>query len=347
MIKVEGISVRQGKFSLLNVSFELSNNDYFMILGESGAGKSMLLKTLAGILKAREGKIFLSGKDITLLKPNERGIGLVHQTPMLFPHLSVKANLKFGMSSSYSKKQKDDKINAIAREFDIEKLLDRFPKGLSGGEQQRVSLARTLLAEPKLILLDEPLNGIDTIVADEIKVLLRQISRKGIPIIHVTHRFSEVLSLAKKVMILANGEVVQSGTVSEVFNNPESEFVARLGGVRNFFEISEVVGRKIFLKGTQLLNYGNEVLTSSNFVSVSPNDIIVSNEIVETSMINRVEGIVKDIHELISGGIEIRMTSVSGQTWYAIITLESLNSLKISIGSAVYFHFKASAIRCY
>jgi molybdate transport system ATP-binding protein len=229
LLEVSNLCVAAGKFKLQNIRFEMDREDYLIILGPTGCGKTMLLETLAGLHKPISGQLRLEDRDISLMPPESRGIGFAYQDSLLYPFLTVRENILFG-----SKAQKMDKDSRTLRRLDrltetmgITHLLQRSPRFLSGGEKQRVSLARAILTQPSLLLLDEPLSALDPPKRYAMRELLKEIHRlEGLGIIHVTHDYNEARQLGSKVLIMNAGEIVQQGKALEVFENPDSLFVS-------------------------------------------------------------------------------------------------------------------------
>ncbi len=236
MLEVRQLTRSFGDFSLRNLSFTVQKGDYFVILGLSGAGKSLLLELLAGLEMPDSGNILLNGRDITREKIQKRPVGLVFQDLAIFPHLSVKANIAYSLHRQGGKNAaRQEKLITITRDLGITHLLDRRPQTLSGGELQRVALARVLVHDPEILLLDEPLASIDVSLKAGIRSLLRQLNRMGQTIIHVTHDEEEAVSLAGKIAVIQDGAIIQQGTPGQVFSRPGSPFVARFAGHPNFF----------------------------------------------------------------------------------------------------------------
>ena len=238
MLKLDNISKSYGGFSLQDISLKINRGEYFVLLGRSGSGKSQLLEVISGLRRADSGNIVLNDIDITTQKIQTRPVGFVFQDFALFPHLSVFDNIAFPLRMlKTSREEIESKVNKIAFEINIERILDRKPEMLSGGEKQRVAVARTLVRSPKIILLDEPMASIDTPLRDDIRRLLRRINRGGITILHVTHDYKEAIRLADRVGVIHQGRIIQIGKPEEVFNNPVNRFVARFAGIQNFFKI--------------------------------------------------------------------------------------------------------------
>ena len=213
----------------LEVSFSVERGRYLVVLGRSGAGKSMLAKLIAGFEKCDEGEILLNGLDITCLPPEKRKISYLPQGNSLFPHMTVKDNLTFPLKVK-GKKVDEEKILAISKAFGIEEILNRKPKAISGGEAQRVALARAILSEPEVVILDEPLNSLDFFTKVELLQFLKNLKGK-MTFIYITHDPIEAKELADSILVMERGR-------GEFFESWE-EFMEAEGklpsAVRSFF----------------------------------------------------------------------------------------------------------------
>ena len=236
MLCLERLHIRLGGFELRGIDLELREGEYFVLLGASGSGKTVLLETLAGLHRPSGGRILLDGSDITHDGIQQRPMALVYQDQALFPHLSVQQNVGYGLERrGLERSEKKRLLLELARTTGIGDLLKRRPGSLSGGEAQRVALARALARNPRYLLLDEPLAALDCGARSGLRSLLRQLHRTGRTILHVTHDFEEALSLATRVAVLERGGIAQTGSPAEVFRQPRSQFVARFIGIRNVF----------------------------------------------------------------------------------------------------------------
>jgi ABC-type Fe3+/spermidine/putrescine transport system ATPase subunit len=237
MLELLNISKKLGEFRLNDLSLSIDKGDYFCILGRSGAGKSMILELIAGLKAPDSGKILLNGEDITYARIHDRKIGLMFQEGLVFPHLSVQQNIAYALKSRKMKSaERNIRIRKWSEALGLEKLLQRSPLGLSGGELKRVALARVLAMEPEVVLLDEPLSSLDTMLQSEMRAILRSLNAEGQTFVHVTHDFYEAVQLASRVAVIQDGCIIQRGTSQEVLRNPVNEFVKHLTGVRDFCE---------------------------------------------------------------------------------------------------------------
>ena len=346
MLNVEQINKRFGAFSVTDVSFSVRKGEYFIILGDSGAGKSLLLEMIAGLVSPDTGKIFMEGHDITQQKIQDRGIGLVFQDYAVFPHLTVRENVGYSLHGSHlSHAEKRERIHAISVKMNIAHLLDRRPSSLSGGEQQRVALARTLVQNPKILLLDEPLSSLDPKLRSEIRSLLRQLNREGQTVIHVTHDYEEAISLADTIGVVYEGRIIQTGRPEEVFSHPKSEFVAHFIGLRNFYKVTvmEEQGRVHGVINDHLaINLGKGDYSKEGFILIRNEDIILSKSAFDSSATNSFKGVVTEIVPARTG-MEISLDV--GMPVYATITEQSLRHLEIREKEEIFVSFKATAVK--
>ncbi len=237
MLRLERLHIRVGGFELRSIDLEVREGDYFVLLGASGSGKTVLLETLAGLHRPVAGRILVDGSDISRDAIQERPMALVYQDQALFPHLSVRRNVAYGLERlRLDRQEKALRLQELERTVGIGALDRRMPATLSGGEAQRVALARALARQPRYLLLDEPLSSLDCGARSGLRRLLRSLHRQGRTLLHVTHDFEEALALASRVAVLESGRIVQTGTPLEVFRHPRSQFVARFVGLRNVFQ---------------------------------------------------------------------------------------------------------------
>jgi sulfate transport system ATP-binding protein len=219
------------------VSLEIGSGELVALLGPSGSGKTTILRMVAGLEYADEGRILFGEEDATNIPVRERGVGFVFQHYALFPHMTVGENIAFGMKVSKTKRSKgeiDSRVADLLRLVRLEGLGERFPSQISGGQRQRVALARALAVDPKVLLLDEPFGALDANVRRDLRRWLREIHDElGITTLFVTHDQEEALDLADRVVILDQGRIVQKGTPEEVCRTPNSAFVMTFLGDTN------------------------------------------------------------------------------------------------------------------
>jgi molybdopterin-binding protein len=346
MLTLDHISKSFTGFHLEDISFTVEKGDYFILLGESGAGKSVLLELIAGLIPCDRGTMMLNGTEITRTRIHHRKIGLVFQDHAIFPHLTVKENIEYALHGrKLEAGKKNEMVNAIATLMGIQELFSRKPSSLSGGEVQRVALARTLIQEPEVLLLDEPLASLDTRIKSDLRAMLREIHRNGQTILHVTHDYEEALSLGSRVAVIDHGKILQTGTPEEVFRTPKSEFVAHFVGVKNFFpaKILRENDRTFGIIGEGLkIRCEIDDAAVAGYLIIPSEDIFISKENVESSALNNFQGTVREIIPA-ARGMELKIDI--GIPMHALITRESVGTLGIVPGSAVWIHFKATAVR--
>jgi ABC-type Fe3+/spermidine/putrescine transport system ATPase subunit len=248
MLSIQNLNIRLDDFALQNVNLDINQGDYFVLLGPSGAGKTILFETIAGINIPDSGKIILDGKDITFEKIRKRNIGLVFQDGAVFPHLTAGQNISYPLKSKRLPKSNiREKVLNLAKQMDIAHLLHRKPSTLSGGELRRVAIARTLALNPACLLLDEPLSSIDSRLKDDILGLLKKLNKNGLTILHITHDYREAFYLANKIAVIDKGRIVQQGTPPEIVAKPGSKFVAGFIGIKNYFEFQHIGSNEIII----------------------------------------------------------------------------------------------------
>lgn len=213
MIEVNQLCLSAGSFLLDNVTFSVAAGQYAVLMGKTGCGKTTLVEGLCGLRPARAGQVRLLGRDVTRLKPAERGIGFVPQDRALFPGMSVWDHLAFAMVvRRWDKRVISERVGELADLLGLGRLLDRVPAGLSGGEAQRVALGRALAAQPQVLLLDEPLSALDEPTRlDMCRLLATLRERTGVTTIHVTHNLHEARQLADRLFLLRDGVLQESG----------------------------------------------------------------------------------------------------------------------------------------
>jgi molybdate/tungstate transport system ATP-binding protein len=344
MLEVTSVSKDYRGFHLRNVTFSVETGEHFIILGPSGAGKTVLIEIIAGIIEPDSGRVFLEGEDITSLPPEKRGLAYVPQNYALFPHMSVFDNIAFGLKLRHLPKGAiERKVREVAEVLGIEHILHRKPKTLSGGESQRVAIARALIVEPSLILMDEPFANLDVQTRGR---LIREMKRwrreLGFTALHVTHSFEEAVSLGDRVGVMLEGKLVQVGGVREVFSRPVSEEVARFLGFENIVEGTA--------EGNVLKTNGVEIelpieATGRVRVGLRPEDIVLSLEPLKSSARNELRGIVESVEEL--GPIVRVHIRTGGLFLRAFITRSSMMNMGIKPGAEVYVSFKASALHVF
>jgi multiple sugar transport system ATP-binding protein len=212
-----------------DVNIDIGEGEFVILVGPSGCGKTTTLRCIAGLEEPDEGSIRVGSRDLIGLKSKDRNLAFVFQSIALFPHMSVRKNIRFGldMNTDLAKEEKNRRVDEVADTLGIAEMLDRKPSALSGGQQQRVSLGRAMVMEPEAFLLDEPFSALDANLRDEMRVEVKKIQRNlNTAMVFVTHDQEEAMTLGDKIVVMNNGHVQQIGTPYEIYNDPENLFVA-------------------------------------------------------------------------------------------------------------------------
>ncbi len=235
MIRVRGLDLRIGTFALRGLSLDVAQGDYFVLLGPTGSGKTLFIECLCGLLRPDAGSIEIGGRDVTALAPRLRGIGYVPQHQGLFPHLSVADNIAFPLRARrWPRDMMRERTGPLVDLLGIGHLLGRWPAHLSGGERQKVALARALAPRPEVLLLDEPVSALDESSRERLCRELRRIHEElHVTTLHVSHSVEEALSTGNRAGVMNDGQVVQTGALTELLRRPASEFVARFFRTEN------------------------------------------------------------------------------------------------------------------
>lgn len=348
MIKIDRLCKRFDNFELSNITLEIPKGEYVVLLGDSGSGKSLLLEIIAGLRRPDSGEIFLDNMDLTDFPIRRRPFGMVFQDLALFPHLSVWENISYPLKNRRLPKEDiAQKVNDLSEKLEITHLLNRYPGGLSGGEKQRVAIARTLAIDPVCLLLDEPLTSVDAHIRKEIKAILRKINRDGQTVIHVTHDYQEALSLASRIGIMEKGTLIQFGPAIEVLNNPTSPFMASFTGIRNFIPVtlrrdSEDGQVKAWTHQNIPLIFQTEKDHGQGYLIIPEDAVFLSIQPVATSAANQLKGV---ITEIIPAHFGLEVIIDVGFSLHALLTAEGIHRLSIKSGDRVYASFKATSLR--
>lgn len=248
-LEVKNISKKyENKYAIKDVSFSLEKGKFLCLLGPSGSGKSTILHSIGGFIK-HEGEIILDGKSIKNLSPEDRDVSTVFQSFGLFPHMNVLKNVMYGLKfkeKDKSKKEKEAEAREVLRIVGLNGYEKRYPSELSGGEKQRVALARSLVVRPKILLMDEPLSALDAKLRSEMQFEIRRIQREfNITTIFVTHDQKEAFVMADEIIIINQGELVAKGAPQDIYNHPKNEFTLDFIGNKNIIKGKYIRPEKI------------------------------------------------------------------------------------------------------
>jgi len=300
MIEIKGLTYRIGVFSLKDVNITIGDREYLIILGPTGAGKTILLECIAGLHHVKQGQILVDGREITHLAPEEREIGYVPQDYVLFPFLNVKDNIIFGLKSKrLPRSEAQKRLTSLTGLMGISHLLDRDVRSLSGGEKQRVAIARALAPTPRILLLDEPLSNLDLQTSKHLRLELKHIHRDlGVSTFHVTHNQAEAEEMADRIAVLSSGIVEQVGKPQEVFFSPKNETVSQFIGALNILKCDACRNLspglvEVECNGMSIVLPHDEGPVQK--IAIFPRDIYVSDVPPPGPSVNRYKGTVTDI----------------------------------------------------
>ncbi len=345
MIKIEDLNINLKDFRLHDINLEIGKNEFFILMGPTGAGKTVLLEAIAGLVPVKSGSIHIGGKNVTRLVPEKRGVSIVYQDYSLFPHLTVRENITYGLHfHSIDKDVCDRTFDRLVENLNLSYILNRFTLNLSGGELQRVAMARALMVNPRILLLDEPLSALDPSFREEIRAGLKKLHRdSNVTFLMVTHDFAEALSLSDRAAIMNNGKIVQTGTMDEIFKRPDSSFVADFVGMKNLLT-ARFHGTKAFA-GNLEIELGEKPADNHGHIAIRPEDIVISTEKLASSMRNSFEGTITKISDY---GLYYEADITVGDiVLKSLITKSALFDLHLTEGIPVFASFKATAIHTF
>jgi len=354
MIAATGLAARAGSFRLVDISFEVPQGGYGIVIGPAGAGKTTLLEAIGGIVPITGGRVVLGGRDVTAVAPDARNVGLVYQHGYLFPHLPVEANVAYGATDVAIGRD-------LIRRFGASDLWHRDVRSLSGGERQIVALARALARRPSVLLLDEPFSALDPRRRASVRRELRAVHREtGFTVLQVTHDFAEAGLLGDVAILLDGGRLLQAGSPEDVFRHPASPYVAEFLGAENVYagELRAVDAGQVDPGDTQAAEHrafefrmvpgGFSMIAVGDAVPGPAHAVIRAEEVVvslagmESSARNAYRG---RIVEIAASGALVRVTiDVGGTPLVAALTTRSVRDLGLAAGMTVYASFKAMAV---
>ncbi len=277
VLSIDAVTKRFGRVTAVDsISLDVREKEFFALLGPSGCGKTTLLRMLAGFEKPDAGGIRIEGRDVTKLAPEHRPVNMMFQSYALFPHMSVRQNLNYGLEMErLGRSEINERVDAILAATDIAELADRRPEQLSGGQKQRLALARALVKRPKLLLLDEPLGALDKKLRERMQLELKRLQHEvGITFVIVTHDQEEALVMADRMAILKDGRILQCGTPEDIYERPADSFVANFIGVMNFID-GKVLADGSFSAPGLSLPLGSEMAGSNARLAVRPENITI------------------------------------------------------------------------
>lgn len=245
-LELQHLHKRYGDFTAVaDMHLDITQGEFISLLGPSGCGKTTTLQMIAGFVEPSRGKVILDGRDITALKPNQRGLGIVFQSYALFPHMTVAENISFGLEMrKIPRAERKRRVQDALELVHLAPFDSRYPRQLSGGQRQRVALARALVIQPPVLLLDEPLSNLDAKLREDMQLELRSIQRRlGTTTILVTHDQSEALSLSDRIVVMNQGQMIQVDAPFQTYEHPGDSFVSDFLGKTNLLD-GEIIDRQ-------------------------------------------------------------------------------------------------------
>jgi len=301
MLEVKDLCAQLGSFFLKDINLEVRDGEYFVLLGPTGSGKTVLLESIAGLKSVSSGQVWINGRDVTSLNLEKRNIGFAYQDYALYRHLSVRDNISFGLMWRWKTRKEINKaVDRAVELLGIEGLLDKSPMSLSGGESQKICLVRAIAIKPDLLILDEPLSAVDPEGREAAERKLEDLhNRLKLTTIHVTHDFEEAITLGHRIAVMMGGRIIQIGTPDQIFRRPNSELVARFLMTRNIFE-GEVRdssdGQSVFCAEEAKLAVVT-TLRGRRHATIRPEDILISREPLKPEVVNSVPATITRISD--------------------------------------------------
>ena len=348
MIEIKDLSVKLGNFSMKDMAFDVQDGEYFVLLGPTGSGKTVLLESIAGLKSLDGGQIKINGRTVTSLNLENRNIGFAYQDYVLYHHLSVRDNISFGLQwKRKNRREIEESIDRVVELLGIGHLLERRPWTLSGGESQKISLARAIAITPDLLLLDEPLSAVDPQTKQDYERELKALhNRLGLTTIHVTHSFEEAIAIGDHIAVMNEGHILQIGTPEQIFHHPNSKFVAWFLMTRNIFEgeVKDDSGGQIMfcVEGAKLVVA--TPLRGRTHASIRPEDIFVSREPLHSGIPNSFQGTITGIS---ARGSVVHVTVKVPPEFVCFVFPRSLEEMGLEEGEEVFIAFKELAVNVF
>jgi molybdopterin-binding protein len=354
MIALRNVNARAGRFELRDITLEVPQGAYGIVIGPAGSGKTTLLETIAGVVRATAGTIMLGDEDLTHAPPERRRLGIVYQHAYLFPHLTVRENVEYGAAGTAA-------ADEVSERFGVHALAHRTVGTLSGGERQLVAIARALARRPEVLLLDEPFSALDPRTRNIARRVLRTLYyERRFTVLQVTHDFSEAGLLGDVAIMLDRGRILQQGNAEQVFRRPATPYIADFLGAENVFAGSarpiraeapdwvEATGDQFvqhavaFTTGALTFYALGDVVPGPAHAVVRAEEVSLSTEPSMSSVQNQFRG---RIIEIIPAGALTRVTvDASGTPIVAAVTARSVRELALDVGGEVVAGFKATAV---
>lgn len=345
MLELSAVSKRLGAFALDQLNLQVQPGEYFVLLGPSGVGKTVLVELIAGLMQPDAGAIRWQQQEVTTTAPEKRGFAVVYQDQALFPHMTVADNIAYGLRArGQSRREITARVGEMAGYLGIMPLLNRHPDTLSGGERQRAALARALIVEPSLVLLDEPLSALDVKARRQLRQELQRIHREsGRTFLHITHDIDEAMSLGNRVGVMLNGKIHQVGTPEEILRTPSDSEVADFLGMHNVFAAAKIEdGSYTIGNGLIRIDAGKGPIS---YLWIKPEEILLSSAPITSSARYQFRGTVHS-WDYVGAHLAVRLM-IEELPVYALVTYTSFQALQISMGTELYVTIGECAIYCF
>lgn len=345
MITIKDLNVTLLDFKLRDINLVIEENEFFVLMGPTGAGKTVLLEAIAGLVPVRDGKIVIREKEVTQLAPEKRGVGIVYQDHDLFPHLTVWENITYGLHfHRIDRTEAKRRSSHLIEILNISNILKRLPTNLSGGEKQRVALARALIVEPKILLLDEPLSALDPNFREEVRHALKELHHASkVTFLMVTHDFADALFLAKRAAVINQGRIEQSSTTIDVFQRPTTPFVAEFVGMKNVFPAT-FHGCKAMVEKLKI-ELDVSVDKPRRYLAIRPEDVLISKQSLSRNGYHALRG---RIIQLVDNGFYFTISvKTGGIVIQALMSKSTLLDMQLVDGSEAYVNLRPSSIHTF
>jgi len=345
-IEIVGLTKRFGEVTAVDsIGLDIAGGEFFSMVGPSGCGKTTTLRMIAGFERPDEGEIRLDGADMYTTPPHRRNVNTVFQSYALFPHLSVYDNVAFGLR--YQKASKDDTRRRVGEALTMVQLSGyekRRPQQLSGGQQQRVALARALVLNPRVLLLDEPLGALDARLRKDLQVELKSLQQDlGITFVYVTHDQEEALTMSDRLAVMNNGRVEQMGDPQQVYEAPDTRFVAEFLGVSNMLS-GNATGNGTFRVGDFTLRCGQGATTATGVVHavIRPERVVIGEQ--GTTGDNTLPGLIDRV-VFVGSVLDVRVRLATGELLRSLVTNDGGERIPTVQGTPVSVHLPPEAVR--
>jgi spermidine/putrescine transport system ATP-binding protein/putrescine transport system ATP-binding protein len=349
LLEIDGVSKKFGAVAAVDgVSLKIRENEFFALLGPSGCGKTTLLRVLAGFETPSAGRILLDGRDIAKTPPNRRPVNLMFQSYALFPHMTARANISYGLEMErLAAAEIRSRVDAILKTTELTALADRKPEQLSGGQKQRVALARALVKRPRLLLLDEPLAALDKKLRGAMQLELKRLQHEvGITFVVVTHDQEESLVMADRMAVLRDGRLLQCDTPHAIYEHPADRFVADFIGSMNFLAGRASADGVVSTRGNLIAgSLPNNVAAGAAAVAAVRPERVLLFPPPETA--NRIGGTVE---ALAYHGLDLQLhvrTALSDRPFLVRLTADAADRRPVSAGDAVEIGWNATDTRIF